>query len=228
MEIKKTRKASLENKKKSIFLFGLLTSLGLLLMAFEWANHDINYTLPTMEVGELFEHEPAVKEFEILRPQPVVVPPISNDPIIDDYVKKDIKDDTTETLLVIKDPITDPVIGMDTTPIVFVDPPKKLTLPPVDYAEDMPEYPGGDVAMFKDLAKNIAKNNIGISGKVYVEFVVETDGSVSSAKIKRGIHDVIDRDALKAVQKLKNWKPGKQNHIPVRVRLVLPINYVVR
>ncbi|MDB4089024.1 energy transducer TonB [Flavobacteriales bacterium] len=227
MEIKKTRKASLENKKKSIFLFGLLTSLGLLLMAFEWADHDINYTLPTMEVGELIEHEPILKEFEILRPQPKTTPPKTRQEIIDTVVISNIED-LDSAITFVKVPVVKPVIGMDTMPIAFVEPPKKITLPPVDYAEKMPEYPGGDVAMFKDLAKNIAKNNIGISGKVYVEFVIETDGSISSAKIKRGIHDIIDRDALKAVQKLKNWEPGEQNHIPVRVRLVLPINYVVR
>lgn len=227
MEIKKTKKANLENKKKSIFLFGLLTSLGLMLMAFEWADHNVNYTLPTMEVGELLEHEPALKEFEILRPQPKTTPPKTMQEIIDTVVISNIED-LDSTIALVKDPVVDPVIGIDTTPLVFVDPPKKITLPPVDYAEKMPEYPGGDAAMFKDLAKNIPKNIFGISGKVYIEFVVETDGSISSTKIKRGIHDIIDKDALEAVQKLKNWEPGEQNHRPVRVRMVLPINYVVR
>ena len=78
MEIKKTRKASLENKKKSIFLFGLLTSLGLLLMAFEWSNYDVNYTLPTMEVGVLIEHEPVLEDVEILRPKPVKSQPVTH------------------------------------------------------------------------------------------------------------------------------------------------------
>ena len=228
MEIKKSKKASLENKKKSIFLFGLLTSLGLLLMAFEWANHDINYTLPTMEVGELIEHEPAVKEFEIIRPQPVKTPPENQNPIIDTFIITDIIDDTVKRLIVRNDPVVDPVNGIDTAVIVFNEPAKKITLPPLDYAEKMPEYPGGDAEMFKDLAKNISKNRVGVSGKIYVEFVVEIDGTISSAKIKRGIHNILDRDTLKAVQKLKKWEPGEQNHKPVRVRLVLPINYVVR
>lgn len=226
MEIKKTRKASLENKKKSIFLFGLLTSLGLLLMAFEWSNYDVNYTLPTMEVGVLIEHEPVLENLEIIRPKPVKKQHVTQKTIIDEYEKKEIEEDTTQ-LLVITDPIVDPVIGIDTAPL-FIDPPKIISLPPVDYAEKMPEYPGGDAEMFKDLAKNLSKNNVGVSGKVFVEFVVEMDGSISSAKIKRGIHDIIDKDALKAVLKLKKWEPGEQNHKPVRVRLVLPINYVVR
>ena len=125
MEIKKSKKASLENKKKSIFLFGLLTSLGLLLMAFEWANHDINYTLPTMEVGELIEHEPAVKEFEIIRPQPVKTHPQTQNPIIDTFIITDIIDDTVKRLIVRNDPVVDPVNGIDTAVIVFNEPAKK-------------------------------------------------------------------------------------------------------
>ena len=167
-------------------------------MAFERANYDINYTLPTMEVGELIEHEPAVKEFEIIRPQPTKTPLQSQDPIIDLVDITNIENDTTTVLLVITDPV-DPVIGMDTMPIAFVDPPKTITLPPLNYAPKMPEYPGGDAEMFKDLAKNISKNRVGVSGKIYVEFVVEIDGTISSVKIKRGIHDILDRDALKAV-----------------------------
>jgi protein TonB len=227
MEIKKTKKASLENKKKSIFLFGLLTSLGLLLMAFEWADHSVNYTLPTMEVGDLVENEPEVIEFEILRPKPAKVLPKTRQEIIDTFVVIDIPIEDSTILFVQTKPVNLPTSNFDSVPDFGekIDPP---TLPPVDYAEKMPEYPGGDAEMFKDLAKNLAKNRIGVSGKVYVEFVVEIDGTISSAKIKRGIHDIIDKDALKAVQKLKKWEPGEQNHKPVRVRLVLPINYVVR
>lgn len=227
MEIKKTRKASLENKKKSIFLFGLLTSLGLLLMAFEWSNYDVNYTLPTMEVGVLIEHEPVLENLEIIRPKPVKSQPITLQEIIDTVVITNVPIIDSAIAITKTKPVDLPITIADSVPD-FGEPVLPPTLPPVDYAEKMPEYPGGDAEMFKDLAKNLSKNNVGVSGKVFVEFVVEMDGSISSAKIKRGIHDIIDRDALKAVQKLKKWEPGEQNHRPVRVRLVLPINYVVR
>ncbi|MEN8927849.1 MAG: energy transducer TonB [Flavobacteriales bacterium] len=227
MEIKKTKKASLENKKKSIFLFGLLTSLGILLMAFEWANHDLTYTLPTLEIGELVEREPAVQMVEIIKPKPKTSPPQAMEEIIDTFTVTDVEILDSAVVMVKTKPVTLPTAALDSV-VDFGEPTEPISLPPVDYAEKMPAYPGGDAEMFKDLAKHIPKNRIGVSGKVYIEFVVETDGSISAAKIKRGIHEMIDEGALEAVKKLKNWEPGEQNHKPVRVRLVLPINYVVR
>jgi TonB family protein len=82
--------------------------------------------------------------------------------------------------------------------------------------------------MYKELNDYLEPNRIGISGKVYIEFVVEKDGSLSNVIVKRGVHEILDNNALRAVKKLNKWEPGIQNHHPVRVRMVLPINFKVR
>lgn len=97
--------------------------------------------------------------------------------------------------------------------------------------EDMPEYPGGEEAFRKDLATTVkypedAKKE-GISGKVYVTFVVNEEGKVEDAKIARGVHPSLDKEALRAVNQLKTWKPGKQRGKVVKVSYTAPINFAL-
>ena len=95
--------------------------------------------------------------------------------------------------------------------------------------EEMPEFPGGVVALRQYLANAvkypvIAQEN-GIQGKVYVNFVVEKDGSVTKAKIARGVDPSLDAEALRVVSTLPKWKPGKQRGAPVRVSYTVPISF---
>ena len=95
--------------------------------------------------------------------------------------------------------------------------------------EEMPEYSGGEDAFRKDLATTVkypedAKKE-GISGKVYVTFVVNEEGKVEDAKIARGVHPSLDKEALRAVNQLKTWKPGKQRGQTVKVSFTAPINF---
>ena len=95
--------------------------------------------------------------------------------------------------------------------------------------EEMPEFPGGVLALRQYLASSvkypvIAQEN-GIQGKVYVNFVVNKDGSVSNAKIARGVDPSLDAEALRVVSTLPKWKPGKQRGAPVRVSYTVPISF---
>jgi protein TonB len=95
--------------------------------------------------------------------------------------------------------------------------------------EDMPEFPGGELALRKWIASHIeypviAAEN-GIQGKVYVTFVVDKDGSVSNARITRGVDPSLDQEALRVVNSLPKWKPGMQRGKPVRVSYTVPINF---
>ena len=95
--------------------------------------------------------------------------------------------------------------------------------------EEMPEFPGGVLALRQYLASAvkypvIAQEN-GIQGKVYVNFVVEKDGSVTKAKIARGVDPSLDAEALRVVSTLPKWKPGKQRGAPVRVSYTVPISF---
>jgi len=95
--------------------------------------------------------------------------------------------------------------------------------------EDMPEFPGGELALRQWIANNIkypviAAEN-GIQGKVYVQFVVDRDGGISNARIARGVDASLDQEALRVVNSLPKWKPGMQRGKPVRVSYTVPINF---
>ena len=90
MEVKKSKGADLEKKKHGIFLFSLVIATGFMLMAFEWANYEVAYTLKLGEVGELIEDEVVVQDIIIVRPQPKAQPKTKN-PIIDKYKKSQLK-----------------------------------------------------------------------------------------------------------------------------------------
>lgn len=98
-----------------------------------------------------------------------------------------------------------------------------------DTPEVMPEYPGGMQAMMNFLGENVKypedameKN---ISGKVYVSFVVEKDGSVSEAKVVKGVCESIDNEALRVVNAMPKWTPGKMDGKNVRVKYTLPFTF---
>lgn len=97
--------------------------------------------------------------------------------------------------------------------------------------EDMPEFPGGEMALRKYIANNIkypqAAQDNGIQGKVYVTFVVSKDGSIANAKIARGVDPALDREALRVVNSLPKWEPGKQRGENVNVSYTVPINFAL-
>lgn len=98
--------------------------------------------------------------------------------------------------------------------------------------EEMPEFPGGELALRKYIANTIeypevAQTN-GIQGKVYVTFIVSKDGSVANAKIARGVDPSLDREALRVVNALPKWKAGKQRGESVNVSYTVPINFVLQ
>lgn len=99
----------------------------------------------------------------------------------------------------------------------------------LDFAEDMPEFPGGNQAMYKYLSENIKYPTMamesGISGRVYVSFIVEKDGSISDVKVMRGIGGGCDKEAVRVVKNMPKWTPGKQKGKAVRVKFTLPINF---
>ncbi|HPH81316.1 MAG TPA: energy transducer TonB [Flavobacteriales bacterium] len=98
--------------------------------------------------------------------------------------------------------------------------------------ETMPEFPGGEEKLFEYLGKNIkypamAREN-GITGTVYVTFVVEGSGEISDVKKLRGIGGGCDEEAIRVVRSMPSWKPGKQNGKTVRVQYNLPIKFTLR
>ena len=93
--------------------------------------------------------------------------------------------------------------------------------------EVMPEFPGGMEKFMEFLSGNItypetAKDK-NISGRVFIQFVIEKDGSVSNVKVMKGIGGGCDEEAVRVVKSMPKWKPGMQDGKPVRVNYTLPI-----
>lgn len=98
-----------------------------------------------------------------------------------------------------------------------------------DAVEVAPEYPGGYNAMFDFISKNVKypkeSKEKGIEGRVYVQFVVEKDGSLNEITVLRGVSKDIDAEAIRVVKAMPNWKPGMNEGKTVRVQYVLPFNF---
>ena len=98
--------------------------------------------------------------------------------------------------------------------------------------EVMPEFPGGETSLRKFIADSVkypieAQEN-GIQGKVYITFVVNKEGKVTDAKVVRGVDPSLDKEALRVVNNLPIWKPGKQDGNKVNVNYTVPISFVLK
>ncbi len=98
--------------------------------------------------------------------------------------------------------------------------------------EEMPEFPGGETALREYIARSIQYPAMaidkGIQGKVYISFVVASDGSVRNAKVARGVAPMLDKEALRVVNSLPRWKPGKQRGKAVNVSYTIPISFALK
>ncbi len=102
---------------------------------------------------------------------------------------------------------------------------------PYTFVEQMPEFPGGEDEMRKYLNKNVvypavAQEN-GISGTVFVAFVVGPDGTITRAKVLRGFDKACEEEAMRVITKMPSWKPGRQNGKPVFVQYTVPIKFTL-
>lgn len=229
MELKKSPKADLENKRNVFVQLGLVVSLAICLYGFE-------STTKVKQVDSLGTAQAQAVEEEIIpvtrQDQPPPPPPPPPPKVVDMLVivddNTDIKDeleiedteatDKTAITAVMQAPTAKEEVVED-APVFFI-------------VEEMPEFPGGDLALRKFIAQAIkypviAQEN-GIQGKVFVNFVVNQDGSVTGAKVARGVDPALDKEALRVVMSLPKWKPGKQGGKPVRVSYTVPINFVLQ
>jgi protein TonB len=226
MELKKSPKVDLESKRNVYLMIGLVVSLGIVLLAFEWTakpeKADSLGSMSALDVEE--EIIPITREQEIKPPPPPPPPKVVEVlNIVDD--KTEIDDDD----LMIDTEADDQTL-INVAPVISAKEEEEEEEAQVFFiVEDMPEFPGGEMALRTYIANAIkypviAQEN-GIQGKVYVTFVVGKDGSVSNASIARGVDPSIDKEALRVINTLPKWKPGKQRGKPVNVSYTVPINF---
>ena len=209
-------------------MLGLVVALGLVLAAFE------NKTSPKKadSLGQVQMQEVEDEIIPITREQEIPPPPPPPPQVIE--VLNIVDDDVEiEDELIMEDTeVTDDMV-IDVAPVVSTRVEEEEEDTQVFFiVEEMPEFPGGEAALRQFIANAIkypviAQEN-GIQGRVYVQFVVNTDGSITDARIARGVDPSIDKEALRVVNTLPKWKPGKQRGKPVRVSYTVPINFVLQ
>ena len=223
MEEKKSPKANLENKKLMFTQIGLIISLALAWMVFEIKSYDqreIDESLLNREVV-LDEEMTEITKQEEQKPQPVELPKQTTQlEIVQDDVEVDdieINADVQQT----------EVIEEYVAPVIEEDEVVEQEI--FQIVEEMPEYPGGDKKLLEYVAKSVKYPQIaresGIQGRVFVNFVIEPDGSVSNVKVLRGIGGGCDEEAMRVIKSMPKWKPGKQRGKAVRVTYTLPVNF---
>lgn len=229
MEVKKSPKADLESKKSIFALMGLVVALGLVLGAFNWSST----VKKAQDMGTVQEQEVEDEIIPITRQEEVKPPPPPPPPKTFDVLN--IVDDDTEIdeELEIEDSEIDEETAIDIAPTLNEEEEEDDAEAPVFVVvEDMPQFPGGDLALRKWIGKAvkypvIAQEN-GVQGKVYVSFVINKQGRVEAARVARGVDPSLDKEALRVVNSMPSWKPGKQRGKPVKVSYTVPINFVLQ
>jgi protein TonB len=225
MEAKKTPKADLESKKIIFTQIGLIIALAATLLAFEWKSYDKSIEgFGDRMVEDVPEEIIPITEQKVKPPPPpppkkvVVINIVEDDVEVEDDLIIDAEaDETTEIQEYIPIEIDEEVV--EEAPIFTV-------------VESMPEFPGGLQELYNYLGNNIkypvmAKES-GIQGRVFVTFVVERDGSITDVRVLRGIGGGCDEEAIRVVQSMPKWQPGKQRGKPVRVQYNLPVRFTLQ
>lgn len=165
---------------------------------------------------------PAVKE-PLARPR-FIVPEVTNELVIDEtgLPNQDEFFNTTNEPVDIK---FEQVV--EKRPDIIIIPEEKKEI--FFTAEEMPFYPGGDTERLRFLADNIQypqqASELGIQGTVYLQFVVDSKGNITDAKILRGIGGGCEEEALRVIKMMPQWHPGKQNGKTVRVLYTMPVSF---
>ena len=113
--------------------------------------------------------------------------------------------------------------------VIAEEKPKEEETKVFDVVEQMPQFPGGQQALFEYLSKNIkypviAEEN-GVQGRVIVTVVVERDGSITDVKVVKSVDPSLDKEAQRVVKAMPHWIPGKQNGSAVRVKYTVPVTF---
>lgn len=220
MELKKNEKYDLEPKRPLFFGIGMIISLSLALVAFEWKS----------PIDPIIELNADYEEFTPIAIPPTTIKPPSPPPVTPPVIKETIEEPEIEP---------DLIIDVDTTPEEVIDfvPPielddEEVEEAPINWAEVMPSFKGGMqqfyVLMSDKLRYPKQAQRMGVEGKVYVQFVVEKDGSLTDLKVVKGIGAGCDEEALRAMKLMPNFIPARQGDVRVRIQMVMPIYFVLK
>ena len=216
MKAKKNPKISIERKRGLFFQIGLVITLLVVLVAFEWKSYEkTDYSLGQLQMDDLEDEMIPITRQEEKPPPPPPPPEIIE--IVEDEVEIENELEVEDT---------------DTDENEFIEQEEEEDSDEVFLVvEQMPVFPGGDLGLMKFIQKTtkyppIAKEN-DITGKVYVTYVVNKKGKVTSVKVVRGVDKYLDAEAVRVVKLLPYTTAGKQRGKPVNVQYTIPINFTL-
>ena len=225
MEIKKSPKADLEGKKTTGLLIGLVLILAAMFVAFEWTKRDVVITAGSGIVDVPFEEEmvPITEQEE-----PKQAPPPPEAPKVEEVLQIAENDADVEESTIQSNEDKGEAVEIKYVPEV-VEEEEVEEQQIFQVVEEMPEFPGGMAECLKFLAKNIKYPTIaqenGVQGRVIVQFVVNQDGSIVDPVVVRSVYPYLDKEALRVIQMMPKWKPGKQRGKAVRVKYTVPVTF---
>lgn len=222
MEPKKTEKADLTKKSGLFFNIGLVVALLIAVAAFEYKKSGDANLDDLARNNNIFEEiievppteQPPPPPPKVQQPQIIEVP---DEEVIEEEIEIDMDNEITEETKV-------EVITIQPQEVEKEDPNEIFLV-----VEETAAPVGGMNAFYEYVGKQMQgkypaqARRMGIEGRVFVEFVVEKDGSLTDVKAIKGIGAGCDELAVKVVQNAPKWKPGKQRGKPVRQKMVLPI-----
>ena len=226
MELKKNPNADLENRRGLFLEIGLVVALVAALVAFEVKSYD-------KEEKVQFERQASeeIEDILITNPQdelPPPPPPETPEVTTEFEVVEDDAELTNE-LGPVNAEVDESTQNIEITPVVIEQEEEEEEAEIFTVVENDPEFPGGMEALYKYLRENIkypqlARDN-NITGKVYVTFVVERDGSIANPRVLKDIGGGCGAEAIRVVKSMPKWNPGKQRGKAVRVQFNLPVNF---
>ena len=230
MEIKKTPKADLQNKKLLFGEIGLAVVLAIVLVAFEWSSSEKQEMIDLTATQQVIEEEiiPVTQEQQELPPEMPKIPVLSD---VIDIVDDDIE--VADDLFVnMEDDATLGVEIMDYHTEVVEEEVEEEAIP-FAFVQEKPKFQGGDANTFskwvnsKLVYPEIAKEN-GVQGRVTLQFTVGSDGTVSNVIVLRGVDPSLDKEAVRIVSMSPKWTPGRQRERPVKVTYTFPVIFQLR
>jgi len=229
MEIKKSEKASLENKRLLFTEIGFVFALLVVLGAFSYTTKDQKVSLfeETTQVVDVEEMIPITQETPPPPPEAPKIPVLSDQiDIVDDEIE--VADDLFVNL---EDDANMGVEIMDYVEVQEEEVEEEAI--PFQLVEEKPKFQGGDANDFSKWVNQrlvypeIAKEN-GVQGRVMLQFTVAPDGSVTNVKVVRGVDSALDKEAVRVVSSSPKWTPGRQRDRAVKVVYTFPVIFQLR
>lgn len=225
MEAKKTSRSNLENKRIIFREIGFVIALSMVFCAFEakFYQEEVKETIIPVNTSDAPEILPIFTAQQVSRPLPkITMKPLNEILIVDNL--SDLESDL-DIIDNENNNVKGSLSGSNIENIGFDDDGEGINEDtPFIVVEEMPRFDGN---LNKWLGKNLIYPRIaaenGVEGKVYVEFIVERDGSISNVQVLRSDNSDLSNEAIRAVKAMPRWIPGKQRQTPVRVKFTMPV-----